>query len=131
MTETGSLNLTSTPIVVPLDLPSAVSDNISYANANAITILESGTYRVDITMSGRSLNTTTITLVLAINNVPQGNTIQSLEFSTFELNTFVFSNFLSLTSGDQLSLLISSEPDTLFSTPQLGQTGGLVVQRVN
>ncbi|WRS29018.1 hypothetical protein U6B65_14765 (plasmid) [Oscillospiraceae bacterium MB08-C2-2] len=131
MTEIGTLNLTSTPIIVPLDLQSDSFNNVSYANPNAITIDEAGTYLIMVTMSGRSVSTTTaISLELAVNGVAQGNTMQALEFDTFELNTFVFSNIMTLSAGDQLSLLISADPDTLFSTPQLGQAAGIVVLRV-
>lgn len=133
MTEIGSLNLTSTPITVPLDLQSDAFDNVSYTNPNAITIDEAGTYLIMVTMSGRSISagpSTAISLELAVNGAAQANTMQTQEFSTAELNTFVFSNIMTLSAGDQLSLLMGSDPDTLFSTPQMGQTAGIVVLRV-
>lgn len=134
MTETGTLDLTGVPIVLPLDMQSDSSANISYSNPNAITILEPGIYLVSAILSGRALppaGTATVSLELAINNVAQANTMQTQEFDSAELNTIAFSNFIALTTGDQLSLLISAEPDnTLFSTPQLGQSAGLTVLRV-
>lgn len=134
MTEIGSLNLTATPITVPLDLQSDAFDDVGYANPNAITVNEAGTYLILITMSGRSISgtpTTAISLELAVNNVAQDNTMQTQEFSSAELNTFVFSNIMTLSAGDQLSLLIASDPDTLFSTPQIGQAAGMVVVRLS
>lgn len=132
MTDTGSLNLTTTPITVPLDLQSDAFDNVSYANPNAITINETGTYLIIITLSGRAISATptAIALELAVNNVAQANTTQIQEFASGELNTFVFSNIIALSATDQLSLLISSDPDTLLSTPQLGQAAGIIVLRV-
>ena len=131
MTDTGSLDLSSTPITVPLDLPSSSYNGVSFANPNAITVKKAGIYRIDVALYGRSLSSSTIGVQLAINNVAQTNTSQAQEFTTFELNSFVFSNFLPLAAGDQLSLLISSTSDTLFSMPQTGQTAGLIVQRVS
>lgn len=133
MTEIGSLNLTSTPITVPLDLQSDAFDNVNYTNPNAITIDEAGTYLIMVTMSGRSISaapSAAISLELAVNGTAQANTMQTQEFSSAELNTFVFSNIMTLSAGDQLSLLMASDPDTLFSTPQMGQTAGIVVLRV-
>jgi len=134
MTDTGSLNLTSTPITVPLDLPSSAFDNVDFSNPNAITIDEAGTYLILITMSGRSISassTTSVSLGLAINGTAQVDTMQAQEFSSAELNTFMVSNIISLAAGAQLSLLISSDPETLFSTPQLGQSGSIVVLRID
>lgn len=131
MTDTGSLNLTATPITVPLDLQSSVSDQVAYTALHQLTIEEAGTYLVTVTMSGRSITVaTSITLALSINGTAQTGVMQSQEFSVAELNTFVFSNILELNDGDELGLLISAEPDTLFSTPQLGQSAGLVVLRI-
>ncbi|MGI6168915.1 MAG: hypothetical protein ACOYI4_04240 [Christensenellales bacterium] len=133
MTELGSLNLTSTPIAVPFDLQSDAFDHVSYTNPNAITVDEAGIYLILVTMSGRSISgasSVSIVLRLAVNNVAQANTMQTQEFSSAELNTFVFSNIMTLSAGDQLSLLTASDPDTLFSAPQIGQTAGLGVVRL-
>lgn len=134
MTETGSLNLTTTPIVVPLDQQSDASENVSYVNPNAITIVKAGTYLINVTLSGRAIPSGTaaaITLALAVNNVAQANTMQTQEFAAAELNSFVFSNYLTLAAGDRVSLLISADPNTLLSTPQTGQAAGLTVLRVS
>lgn len=134
MTETGTLDLTPTPITVPLDLQSDAFNDVSYAIPDTITIVEAGTYLIMVNMSGKSISsepTAVISLKLAVNGIAQTNTMQSLEFSTPEHNTFVFSNILTLSAGARLSLLISSDPATLFSAPPIGQAAGIVVTRLN
>ena len=130
VTDTGTIELTSTPVNLTFDLPSSTSKNINFDQKDAITIIKSGAYRVDIFLSGVTLNTTNVNVNLAINNVANNDVQQVLEFTAVNTGTFALVNYLTLTSGDELSIQMSSIPNTTFSFPPTGVAATLSVMRI-
>lgn len=131
LSEVGSLNLTSAPTRVPLDLPSNTSLNISYATPEVITISEAGTYRVDIFLAGTIvIANAQVGVGLGINNTPQADMTQELIMRAVDFSTFALSNYYVLSAGDQLSILMYAIPDLQFQFSATGITAVLSVQRV-
>ena len=131
MTNVGVLNLTDVSIALPLDTQSNIFENISYSSPDVLTVSQSGNYLVEFILTGRALTASVVTIVLTLNNVEQTTMMKSLDFNTIDLCTFVMSNFMTLTAGDQLGINISGEPNVIFSFAPFGQSAGLTVLRVN
>lgn len=130
LSDEGSIALTSTPIVVPMDVQSGIFEGIDYSTPNAITITEPGAYRIDILASGTTVAPAGISLALAINGSMITEMTQRLEFTAVNTTTFSMTNYRSLNAGDVLTLQISSDPDTTFFLPPLGPGVTLSVQRM-
>ncbi|MCG7409475.1 hypothetical protein MH117_18870 [Paenibacillus sp. ACRRX] len=129
--EVGILNLSSTSIRVPLDLPSNTSLNISYATPEVITITEAGTYRVDINLVGTiAIAPSQVGVGLGINNTLQADMFQELIVNAVDFSTFTLSNYYVLGIGNQLSILMYSIPNLQFFFAGTGISAVLSVQRV-
>lgn len=129
-TELSSISLSGTPTTVELDLPSNASQNISFATANAITIVEAGTYRVDIWVSGLAIATASIGAQLAINNSAQIDMVQNLDLSASEVGTIVLTNYYTLAAGDELTIQMIAGTAVEFFFPTFGIGATLSVQRL-
>ena len=130
LSDEGSIPLTETPVVVPMTVQSGAFMDIDYSVANAITMMETGIYRIDILVAGTTVVTESISLALAINGVPNDDMMQSMEFTAVNTTTFAMTNYLSLNMGDVLTLQMSSITATTFFFPPLGPGATLSVQRV-
>lgn len=130
LSDEGSIALTDTPVVVPMDVQSNIFEGIDYSTPNAITITEPGAYRIDILASGIAVVEAGISLALAINGSAIAEMTQGLDFISVNATTFSMTNYLSLNAGDVLTLQMSSTPDITFYLPPVGPGITLSVQRM-
>lgn len=126
----GSIDLTAKPAVIALNQPSDTYRGVNFESPYALTVLKAGIYHIDAALSVRVLSSATVTLHLGINEVAQAHTSQTQSLNDFDLHTFFLSNFLKLTAGDRLTLLVSSAPEALVSMPMSGQSAYLTVQKI-
>lgn len=125
------LDLTATPTVVPMTVPSGEYEGVDYSNTNAITIVDSGVYRVDVLINGLNLGQQTVVVVdLAVNGVRADNMEQGLTLEAMSSATYILTNYLSLTAGDVLTVRMSAGQNMTFYFAVSGTGGTLTVQRI-
>lgn len=127
----GIVELSSTPTTLILDEQSLASSNLDYSTPNSIVIVNSGVYRIDISVIGVSLITQAVTVALAINSIASNDIIQSIEATAATTVTFALTNFISLSAGDELTLQMDATNDSIFSLVPFGTGVVLSVQRIN
>lgn len=132
-TPLGAVVLSPTPQELFLTIPSPIVQSLDLNETNAITILYTGSYRVDAIVIGTvNEEGIAVSLDLAVNGITDFDRHQSLRCPSGDTVTFMFTTFLTLNAGDVLTLLLSAtEEDTLFLFPPFGQRAMLCVQRVS
>lgn len=127
---TQTLEVDSTPIVVPSGLITNQSQNINYSTPNTLTIIKNGIYEINTALIGYSSQTGVFILSLGINGTLQPNFSQYINANADQTVTFTSSNFVELFVGDELTLLFSAGSLSEFNIGVLGNLGYLLVKKI-
>lgn len=125
LSELGFIDLDVTPVSLPLNVQSSVSENISFAG-NEISIIEAGIYRVQVSVIGDTIVGNMVSTNLTINSLPQLLVSQSLDSNY----SFSFTDYYTLSAGDLLGIEMSSSSPVTFMLAPFGITASLLVERV-
>ncbi len=130
-TNASELDLIELPTIVPLTVPSPSAQNVLFMPANHITILETGTYRVDVKVTGRLSTNADVRVVLVRSMSPVFPMTSTVSFSSGVTTTISMFNYLDVTAGDDLAVYMSATAIVTFDFPPEGYGVTLAVQRVS
>lgn len=130
MTELGVLTLTPVSITLPLVNQSPSSAGLDYTTPDTITITEDGVYRINVDVTGSFSTDGTVSVILAVNGIAQGDMNLALEMVSGIVSTFSLTNYYALSAGDQLTIQMNATVDGLFAFGLISQAGVLAVERV-
>ncbi|WP_139348697.1 hypothetical protein [Clostridium sp. Marseille-P2415] len=122
--------MTAAEATVPLTNQSVTFANINRIITDSITIVEAGTYRIDIFVSGNTSVADSVTVSLGLNAVPSPDMTQTLELIAGTTATFALTNYFSLAAGDELTILMSADTEATFFFPPTGRGATLSVLQI-